>query len=105
VNLMGSGDIYVLVTATFVGSDHIKSVVVLVPRKSIEEYRSSVPGGKPNDESIARELADPVASYVFTHRPAFGSFRVAHSFSGTPPPEIEGEAPEFTREEVKAWVL
>jgi hypothetical protein len=102
---MGSGDIYVLVTATFGGSGHIKSVVVLVPRKSIEEYRSSVPGTKPNDESIARELADPVARYVFTHRPALGSFRVAHSFSATPPPEIEGEAAEFTREEVKAWVL
>ena len=101
---MGSSDIYVLVTATF-GSGYIKSVVVLVPRKSIEEYRSSVQGAKGNDESIAREVADSVARYVFTHRPAFGSFRVAHSFSATPPPEIAGEAPEFTRDEVKAWVL
>jgi hypothetical protein len=102
---MGSSDIYVFVTATFGRSGHTKSVVVLVPRKSIEEYRSRVQATKENDESIARELADQVASYVFTHRPAFGSFRVAHSFSATAPPEIEGEAPELTRGEVKAWVL
>lgn len=105
VTLMGVGDIYVLVTATFDRSCHTKSVVVLVPRKAIEEYRPRIQAIKEKEEFVARELADPVASYVFTHRPDFGSFRVAHSFSAVPPPEIEHEAPEFTRGEVKAWVL
>jgi hypothetical protein len=102
---MGFGDIYVLVTATFGRSGRTKSVVVLVPRKAIEEYKSRIQAIRKNDESIARELADPVASYVFTHRPDFGSFSLAHSFSAVPPPEIEREPPEFTRGEVKAWVL
>ncbi|HEX6564858.1 MAG TPA: hypothetical protein VF020_11270 [Chthoniobacterales bacterium] len=57
------------------------------------------------DETIAERLADPVASYVFTHRPGFGRFRVAYSFTTTPPPEIEHEAPELTRGELKAWLV
>jgi hypothetical protein len=98
---MASGDIYVQVTATPDGSGPPKSVVVLVPRKSIEEYEIS--DKKP--ESIAQQLADPLAMNVFTHRASFGKFQVAHSFSPDPLPEIESKLPDFSLRGLKAWVL
>ncbi|HXM25537.1 MAG TPA: hypothetical protein VN957_05915, partial [Chthoniobacterales bacterium] len=103
--LVASDDIYVQVTATPDASRRPKSVVVLVPRKIIEEYKSTKATTKFDDYSIARHLANPLAMYLFTHRASFGNFTVAHLFSLTPPPEIEGESPEFTRAELKAWVL
>jgi hypothetical protein len=102
---MATGDIYVQVTASPGASGRSKSVVVLVPRRIIEEHKSKIGTKKRDDQSIARYFADPLASYVFTHRAAFGSFKVAHSFCATPPPEIAGEPPELTRGELKAWVL
>jgi hypothetical protein len=103
--LVASDDIYVQVTATPDASRRPKSVVVLIPRKIIEEYKSTKATKKFDDHSIARHLANPLAMYLFTHRASFGNFKVAHLFSLTPPPEIEGESPEFTRGELKAWVL
>jgi hypothetical protein len=100
---MASGDIYVQVTATPVAGRRLKSIVVLVPRKSIEDYLTSI--RKSDDNSIARDLADPLARYLFTHRASFGRFKVAYSFSVLPPPEIEGESPELTRGDLKAWLL
>jgi hypothetical protein len=100
---MASGDIYVQVTATPSANRRPKSIVVLVPRKSIEDCRTSAK--KSDDYSIARHLSDPLASYLFTHRASFGSFKVAYSFSLFPPPEIKGESPELTRGDLKAWVL
>ena len=102
---MSSSDIYVQVTATSGASGRSKSVVVLVPRRKIEECKAAIESKKPDDESIARQLADPLASYVFTHRPSFGSFKVAYAFSAVPPPEIASESPELTRGDLKAWLL
>jgi hypothetical protein len=102
---MASADIYVQITATSASSGRSKSVVVLVLRSAIEEYKSRLQATKDDDQSVARRLADPLASYVFTHRPAFGNFRVAYSFTKTPPPEIQHEPPELTRGELKAWLL
>jgi len=98
---MASGDIYVQVTATPDGSGRPKSVIVLVPRKNIEEYRNS--GKKP--EAIAQHLADPLAMNVFTHRASFGNFKVAYWFSLDPLPEIESKLPDFVLRGLKAWVL
>jgi hypothetical protein len=103
--VMASGDIYVQITATSSLSGRSKSVVVLVPGNAIEEYKSRLHAGKDENETIARKLADPLAGYLFTHRPTFGRFRVAHSFTTTPPPETEQEPPELTRGELKAWLL
>ena len=97
-----AGDVYVQVTASGL-SGRAKSVLVLVPGKIIEEYR--IHGKKIDDQSIARELADPLASYVFTHRDTLGKLEVEHWFSTTPPPEIEHDSPELTRGELKAWLL
>jgi hypothetical protein len=102
---MAAADIYVQITATTISSGRSKSVVVLVPQNAIEEYKSRLHPTNDNDAAIARELADPVASYVFTHRPTFGRFKVAHAFSTTPPAEIEHEAPELTRGDLKAWLV
>jgi hypothetical protein len=102
---MASADIYVQITATSSISDRSKSVVVLVPRNAIQEYESKYHAVKEDDETIARRLADPLASYVFTHRSTFGGFRVAYSFTKTPPPEIEHEPPELTRGDLKAWLV
>jgi hypothetical protein len=98
---MASGDIYVQVTATPDGSGRPKSVIVLVPWKNIEE--NQIPGKKP--EAIAQQLADPLAMNVFTHRASFGKFKVAHSFSSDPLPEIESRLPDFALRGLKAWVL
>jgi len=98
---MASGDIYVQVTATPDGSGPSKSVIVLVPRKNIEEYQ--IPGKKP--EAIAQQLADPLAMNLFTHRASFGNFKVAHSFSSDPLPEIESKLPDFALRGLKAWVV
>jgi hypothetical protein len=100
-----SGDIYVQITATSGLSGRSKSVVVLVPGNAIKEYKSRRHASKDENETIARKLADPLAGYLFTHRPTFGRFRVAHSFTTTPPPETEQEPPELTRGELKAWLL
>ena len=102
---MATGDFYVQVTASPDTSHPSKSVVVLVPRKIIEEHKSKIGTKKRDDQSIARSLADPLASYVFTHRATFGSFKVDHFFSAAPPPEIASESPELTRGDLKAWVL
>jgi hypothetical protein len=102
---MASVDIYVQITATASFSRRLKSVVVLVPGNAIQEYKSQLHATKEADESVARRLADPVASYVFTHRATFGRFRVAHSFATVPPPEIEQEPPELTRGNLKAWLV
>jgi hypothetical protein len=102
---MASEDIYVQITATSSATNRSKSVVVLVPQNAIDEYRSRSQATKDDDHFIARRLADPLASYVFTHRSTFGNFRVAYSFTKTPPQEIEHECPELTRGELKAWLV
>jgi hypothetical protein len=102
---MASVDIYVQINATATVSGRSKSVVVLVPRNAIQEYKSKCQAIKEEDEIIARRLADPLASYVFTHRSTFGRFRVAYSFTKTPPPGIERELPELTRGDLKAWLV
>jgi hypothetical protein len=100
-----SGNIYVQVTATSGRTGRTKSVVVLVPKKAIDEYRSAIGAKKIDEPSIARALADPLASYVFTHRSTFGDFKVAYSFSRTAPTETLRESPELTRGDLKAWLL
>jgi hypothetical protein len=102
---MASVDIYVQITATATVSGRSKSVIVLVPQNAIEEYKSRLQATKDEDESVARRLADPLASYVFTHRSTFGAFRVAYSFTKMPPAEIEQEPPELTRGTLKAWLV
>jgi hypothetical protein len=102
---MASTDIYVQITATSGLSARSKSVVILVPRNAIDKCRSTLQSSKDDDEAIARQLADPVATYVFTHRPSFGRFQVAYSFMTAPPPEIEQESPELTRGDLKAWLV
>src|ERR1700731_2531345 len=97
---MAPGDIYVQVTATPDGSRRPKSVIILVPRKNIEEYQIS--GKQP--EAIAQHLADPLAMNVFTHRASFGNFKVAHSFSLDPLPEIERKLQDFALPGLKPWV-
>jgi hypothetical protein len=101
---MASAGIYVQVTATS-SSGRSKAVVVLVPQNAIDEYKSRPQATKDEDQVVAKRLADPLASYVFTHRSTFGNFRVVYSFTKTPPPEIQHEPPELTRGELKAWLV
>jgi hypothetical protein len=100
---MASGNIFVQVTATADSSGRVKSIVVLVPREKIEDYRTSTK--KAADNQIAQELADPLAMNLFTHRASFGNFKVAHMFSSDPPPDIERKPPEIARGGLKAWLL
>ena len=102
---MASSDIYVQVTATSERSSSPKSLVVLVPRKNIEDYKSRMPGNSADDKLVAKDLADPLATNLFTHRASFGHFRVSHSFYSVPLPEIEGKPPEFAQNGLQAWIL
>jgi hypothetical protein len=102
---MAMADIYVQITATSPFSGRSKSVVVLVPQNAIREYKARLQLTKDDDQSLARQLADPLANYVFTHRPTLGSFKVVFSFTTEPPPEIENESPELTRGDLKAWLV
>jgi hypothetical protein len=102
---MASSDIYVQVTATSERSNPPKSLVVLVPRKNIEEYKSRMARHSAEDKLIAKDLADPLATNLFTHRASFGPFRVSHSFYSVPLPEIKGKRPEFAHNGLQAWIL
>jgi hypothetical protein len=102
---MPGGDIYVQITATPETSERSRSVVVLVPRENIENFRKLRDDRKSDDHSIARSLAEPLAKYVFTHRTIFRKFELAHSFSQTSPPEIAGRSPHLSQSGLKAWVI
>src|SRR6516162_5005234 len=100
---MQSGDIYVQVTATSDGKS--RSVVVQVPRQNIENFRKQKNDKISSDHSIAQSLAEPLARYAFTHRTIFGDFKISHSFSTTPPTEIEGRSPNLSQSGLKAWAI
>ncbi len=102
---MPSSDIYVQVTATSEASEKSRSVVVLVPRENIENFRKQKSNRISDDHSIAQTLAEPLARYAFTHRTIFSKFNISHSFSTTPPTEIEGKSPNLSQSGLKAWAI
>jgi hypothetical protein len=102
---MPSGDIYVQITATSETSERSRSVIVLVPRQNIVNFRKHKDYRGSDDHFIARSLADPLARYAFTHRTIFSKFEVAHSVSQTSPPEIAGRSPNLSQSGLKAWVI
>jgi hypothetical protein len=102
---MASSDIYVQVTATSETSEKSRSVIVLVPRANIENFKREKNNRAPDDYSIAQSLAEPLARYAFTHRTIFSKFQISHSFSTTPPTEIEGKSPSLSQSGLKAWAI
>src|ERR1700730_3637346 len=62
------GDIYVQVTASSESLGKSRSVVVLVPRANIEQFRSQTHDSISDDHSVARTLAEPLGSIRF-HSP------------------------------------
>jgi hypothetical protein len=102
---MPCNDIYVQVTTTSETSEKSRSVVVLVPRENIENFRKQKNNGTSDDHSIARSLAEPLARYAFTHRTIFGKFEMSHSFFTVPPNEIEGRSPNLSQSGLKAWAI
>lgn len=102
---MTSGDLYVQATATPEKSGPPKSIVVLVPRQKIEDYRVQTSGKTSDENRIAQHLAEPLATNVFTHRASFGRYRLAYSFTSLPPPDLQNKPPEFAHSGLKAWVL
>ena len=99
------GDIYVQMTASSESSGKSRSVVVLVPRANIENFRRQKNDAKSGDHFIATSLAEPLAEYAFTHRTIFSTFELTHSFSAGPPPEIQGRSPNLSQGGLKAWVV
>jgi hypothetical protein len=102
---MTSADIYVQITASSPSSGKSRSVIVLVPRANIENFRRQKGDAKSDDPSIARILAEPLAGYAFTHRTFFSTFELSHSFLTTLPREIEGRSPNLSQSGLKAWVV
>ena len=102
---MSTNDLYVQVTASSESSGKFRSVVVLVPRANIEQYRRQKNDSKSDDYSVARSLAEPLAGYAFTHRTIFSAFEVSDSVFPVPPLEIEGKSPNLTQRGLKAWIL
>src|SRR5260370_24396571 len=93
---MPSGDIYVQVTATSKASEKSRSVVVLVPRENIENFRKQKNNRISDDHAIAQSLAEPLPRYAFTHRTIFSDFQLSHAFSKTPPTDMEGRSPNLS---------
>jgi hypothetical protein len=102
---MTSVDIYVQITASSQSSGKSRSVIVLVPRANIENFRRQKSDAKSEDRSIAKILAEPLAGYAFTHRTIFYTFELSHSFLTTPPSEIEGRSPNLSQSGLKAWIV
>jgi hypothetical protein len=102
---MATGDIYVQITASSESSGKSRTVIVRVPQASIKKFRQERDHSHANDDAVAKALAEPLANYAFTHRAIFSSCKLAHSFSATPPPEIEGKSPNISQAGLKAWVL
>jgi hypothetical protein len=102
---MTTVDIYVQITASSQSSAKSRSVIVLVPRANIENFRRQKGDSRSDDHSVAKILAEPLAGYAFTHRTIFSSFESAYSFLTTPPSEIEGKSPNLSQSGLKAWVV
>jgi hypothetical protein len=102
---MPPGDIYVQVTASSESSGKPRSVIVLVPRGNIENFRLQRQDTKSDDDSVAQTLAEPLVRYAFTHRTIFSNFVLSHSFFPTAPQEIEGRSPNLSQSGLKAWVV
>jgi hypothetical protein len=102
---MPSSDIYVQVTATSGASGKSISVIVLVPRINIENFKKQKNNRAYDDHFIAQSLAEPLAKYAFTHRTIFSKFEVSHSFCTIPPSEIEGRSPSLSQSGLKAWAI
>jgi hypothetical protein len=102
---VATDDIYVQITASSESSGKSRTVVVRVPRARIEKFRQEKDHAHANDDAVAKALAEPLANYAFTHRTIFSSYKLAHSFSPTPPPDIEGKSPNVSQAGLKAWVL
>ena len=102
---MPTHDIYVQVTASSTSPAKSRSVLVLVPRANIENFRREKKDSTSDDHAVARSLAEPLAGYAFTHRTIFSAFKISHSFPAAPPPEIQGRSPNLSRSGIKAWIL
>jgi hypothetical protein len=102
---MPTDDIYVQVTASGTSPAKSRSVVVLVPRANIENFRREKKDSTSDDHAVARSLAEPLAGYAFTHRTIFSTFKIFHSFPAAPPPEIQGRSPNLSQSGIKAWIL
>jgi hypothetical protein len=102
---MPPGDVYVQITATSEFAERSRSVVVLVPRENIENFKRQKGNRVSDDHSIAQILAEPLAKYAFTHRSIFSRFEISHSFSTTRPAEIEGKSPNLSQSGLKAWSI
>ena len=103
--LMRTDAIYVQVTASSESSGKSRSVVVLVPRANIENFRRENNDSTSDDHAIAQSLAEPLAGYAFTHRTIFSAFKISHFFPPAPPHEIEGRSPNLSQSGIKAWIL
>jgi hypothetical protein len=102
---MPSDDIYVQVTAANESSRQSRSVVILVPRSNIEDFKRQTNESKSDDRFVAKILAEPLVRYAFTHRTIFPTFELSHSFFSDPPHEIEGKSPNLSKGGLKAWIV
>ncbi len=100
-----STDLYVQITATPTNAGSLKTVVVFVPGQSIARFQEGTFSREVDARTIARNLADPIARNIFTHRASFGPFRLAYLISNVPPSEIAGKPPEFAQADLKAWII
>jgi hypothetical protein len=102
---MPTDDIYVQVTASSDSPAKSRSVLILVPRANIENFRRKESDSTSDDHAVAQSLAEPLADYAFTHRTIFSTFKIFHSFPAAPPPEIQGRSPNLSQSGIKAWIL
>jgi hypothetical protein len=102
---MPNGDIYIQMTASSESSSKSRTAIVHVPRTSIEKFRQVNNDFHSDDNVVAKSLAEPLARYAFTHRTIFSAYKLACSFSLTPPPEIDGRPPNLSQAGLKVWIV
>jgi hypothetical protein len=102
---MPNDDIYIQITASSESSNKSRTAIVYVPRTSIDKFREEKNDFRSDDNAVAKLLADPLARYAFTHRTIFSTYKLACSFSLTPPAEIDGRSPNLSQAGLKVWVV
>jgi hypothetical protein len=94
-DIYSSSDIYTEAIATLVAAGHQKRVIVLVPGRNIDKYKTETKDDL-DELSIAKELAEDLVRHALAGAiPSYERYTLEYFHYLTPPPSLEGHAPNF----------
>ena len=105
-DIYSSSDIYTEAIATLVAAGHQKRVIVLVPGRNIDKYKTETKDDL-DELSIAKELAEDLVRHALAGViPSYERYTLEYFHYLTPPPSLEGRAPNFSNDRgMTAWVF